>query len=169
MKAPGLLLPLFLGAPAALALPRAPAPILESVLARCPPNTRCLENFGDEEEGFEGHRSDREPPGRKKGAGATGHGRHLAALLLWLACSVCVGVYWSSKGRGMVAGFLWSLLLSPLVGFVMGMAPGRTLDAAARHGIEVGTCVCASCGAVTDASSLRCPQCQAPLVPSTEP
>jgi hypothetical protein len=44
----------------------------------------------------------------------------LFLIFLWLALSIAVGSFWSSKGRSFQAGALTSVILSPLIGFVIG-------------------------------------------------
>ena len=40
--------------------------------------------------------------------------------LLWVIFSIAVGSYWKGKGRSWAGGVLVSILLSPLVGFIIG-------------------------------------------------
>jgi len=41
-------------------------------------------------------------------------------IFFWLVFSVLVGCYWMSKGRSFVGGFLLSMLLSPIIGLIIG-------------------------------------------------
>lgn len=45
----------------------------------------------------------------------------LAGIIIWLILCILVGIFWSSKERSFAGGFFLSLLLSPLIGFVIGL------------------------------------------------
>lgn len=49
-------------------------------------------------------------------------------LFVWLILSVLVGAYWHQKGRSGVGGFSVSVLLSPVIGFIIGLLlePGQS-------------------------------------------
>lgn len=49
--------------------------------------------------------------------------------LLWLVLSVAVGVFASRNGRIGFLAFFWSILLSPLVGFIIYAAMGENQQA----------------------------------------
>ncbi len=70
----------------------------------------------------------------------------LFLIFLWLAFSVAVGSFWSSKGRSFQAGALTSILLSPLIGFVI----GAVLEPNAKELEKV---------AVASGDQRKCPYC----------
>jgi len=43
-------------------------------------------------------------------------------LLFWVGLSAGVGALWQSRGRGFADGLLCSIFLSPLIGFIIGIA-----------------------------------------------
>ena len=54
-------------------------------------------------------------------------------FLLWLLFSALVAAYWEHKGRNAIGGFFASALLSPIIGFIIGLclAPNpKTLEEA---------------------------------------
>lgn len=46
-------------------------------------------------------------------------------ITAWLVFSVVGGIVWSARGREFVGGFLVSVLLSPVIGIIIGLALAR--------------------------------------------
>jgi hypothetical protein len=42
-------------------------------------------------------------------------------LVAWIVFSIIVGWFWNFKGLSFGSGLVWSLILSPLIGFVIGL------------------------------------------------
>ena len=45
----------------------------------------------------------------------------IGGSLLWIVLSILVGWYWSTKGRSFLIGLVVSILISPLIGFIIGL------------------------------------------------
>ena len=59
-------------------------------------------------------------------------------LLLWAALSVGVGLLSRHRGRSFLDGFIWSLLLSPIVGLLMTLYLRPDCAAQEAHELEDG-------------------------------
>lgn len=44
----------------------------------------------------------------------------MEVFLVWVGLSVAVGFFWKSKGRSLGGGIVWSMILSPVVGAIIG-------------------------------------------------
>jgi phosphate/sulfate permease len=42
-------------------------------------------------------------------------------VILWIIFAVLVGLFWQSKGKSFLSGLVWSIILSPLVAFIIGL------------------------------------------------
>lgn len=73
-------------------------------------------------------------------------------LLVWLVCSVIIGVIASSRGRSGVGWFLIAALLSPLIGLILVLVFQKKGEAAAAVD-EAGQ-------KITADSHVRCPDCR---------
>lgn len=62
----------------------------------------------------------------------------MEVLLAWVLLSVLVGWFWRQKGLSMGAGIAWSLVLSPLIGFVIGVVSKPDRRQKERQEIEEG-------------------------------
>lgn len=66
-------------------------------------------------------------------------------LVGWIGLSILVGFFWSWRKKSFVSGVIWSLVLSPLLGFIIGLVwsivhptkeMGEVIDAAPPIGQE---------------------------------
>ncbi|KAB0586186.1 hypothetical protein [Comamonas kerstersii] len=94
-------------------------------------------------------------------------------FLLWLLLSVAVGVWASKRGRSFWGWMLFSLLLSPLVGFVFVAIAGKAGDAAWPRD-ELGQPItpethvhCPDCRELVRKDARKCKHCQTALIPQT--
>lgn len=70
----------------------------------------------------------------------------LVIIAGWLALSAAVGFFWSGKGRSFQAGVLTSVILSPVIGFII----GALLDTNTKELEKV---------AVASGDQKKCPYC----------
>lgn len=42
-------------------------------------------------------------------------------IVLWIIFAVLVGLFWQHKGLSFLSGLVWSIFLSPLVAFIIGL------------------------------------------------
>jgi hypothetical protein len=80
----------------------------------------------------------------------------MAIFLFWVTLSVLVGVYASKKGRSGAGYFFLSLLLSPLIGFLVALLSSPDREAAAR---KSGLKKCLQCAEFVQADALVCRFC----------
>jgi RNA polymerase subunit RPABC4/transcription elongation factor Spt4 len=83
-------------------------------------------------------------------------GSSMVLFLSWIICAVLVGVYAGAKGRSGLGFFIVSLLLSPLIGFliVVVSAPDRTV-VAQRTGLKK----CSECAEYVQPDARVCRFC----------
>ena len=75
-------------------------------------------------------------------------------VLIWFVLSILVGVFANNRGKSGILYFLFSIILSPLLGFLIALISG---DDSKKK--------CSNCGQKIDINAKVCPPCQ--NVPST--
>jgi hypothetical protein len=91
-------------------------------------------------------------------------------LFVWVLFSVLVGVFWGSKSRSSIGGFVVSLLLSPLVGLVIGLCLSPNTAARERRAVQDGELKkCPHCAEVIRREAKVCRYCSRELVVAAPP
>lgn len=49
-------------------------------------------------------------------------------FVLWIVFALLVGWFWAKKGLSFTSGLIWSLILSPLIGFIIGLLKNPSKD-----------------------------------------
>src|SRR6185437_3221318 len=87
----------------------------------------------------------------------------MAILLFWILLAVLVGVYAANKGRSGAGFFFLSLLLSPLVGFLIALLSKPNREAAAQ---KSGLKKCPRCAEYVQPEAAVCRFCGHEFSPS---
>ena len=77
-------------------------------------------------------------------------------IAIWLVFCVMVGVLASSKNRSFFGYFLWSFLLSPVIGLIMVLIAGDYKPSKISYPSDSN---CPKCGEATRESWTHCQQC----------
>jgi len=67
-------------------------------------------------------------------------------VIIWVGLALVVGWFWKSKGLSFGAGVLWSVILSPVIGFVIGLL--RKADVKKQEEMKIA-----------DGAMKKCPYC----------
>jgi hypothetical protein len=67
-------------------------------------------------------------------------------FILWIILSFLIGNWSNNRGNGFAYGFFWSLLLSPIIGFIAVIAKSPKYK-------------CGKCGYISPVNSAFCPSC----------
>ncbi len=59
-------------------------------------------------------------------------------IVIWIFFAILVGWYWTNKKRGFWGGFLWSIILSPIIGFIIGLLLKPNLKELEKEAVERG-------------------------------
>ena len=91
-------------------------------------------------------------------------------FLIWLILSGCVAAYASHKGHSAVGMFFVSLLLSPLLGFVIELVRQPNVAASETRQIRSGRMrKCPMCAELVRAEALKCRFCGEEIPPMEKP
>lgn len=85
-------------------------------------------------------------------------------IIAWVFASIAVGIYWRRKGKPALAGFVLSLLLSPITGMafaVLFFERSEELPNSAFVGGRMSTCP--SCGGMSSSEARACGLCGSAL------
>ena len=82
-------------------------------------------------------------------------------VVIWIALSILVGSYASSKGRSGILLFFISLFLSPLLGFIIAYIMKRDICGIIRNGDKQQ---CSYCKELIDSSATVCKFCNKSLI-----
>ncbi len=84
----------------------------------------------------------------------------MEAFLVWAVLSALVGAWASSRGHSAFGMFLASVLLSPLIGFLIEAIRGKNVLAAEHEAIAVGAMKkCPACAELVRSEAAKCRYC----------
>lgn len=80
---------------------------------------------------------------------------HATLIIGWIFASMAVSLYWRRKGKGAIAGFVLSLILSPVIGLGIALIFFERGEDGALRAMKG----CPSCGGMNEKAARSCGLC----------
>lgn len=84
----------------------------------------------------------------------------MAVLVIWIVLSLVIGYVWKERGHDPAAGFFVSLLLSPVIGLIVGIVMSPKKEVLERRSLAAGEGrKCPFCAEVVKREAVVCRFC----------
>lgn len=90
--------------------------------------------------------------------------------IVWLILSLLVGVFSRNRGHSFLAGFVFAVILSPLIAFLIVLVRKPNAAALENRSVAAGASKkCPTCAEVVRADALKCKHCGHDFPPPEPP